>query len=92
MSEKSERKRGGPENKSPHKSFQVTLPREHYDHLTALAEIGRYGAIESDVAVQILIRELDNMRALQDHLKLPPQPKVSVFTMPPQSSDDGNQS
>ena len=37
----------------------LSLPKQHYDYLTYLATIGRLGVTESEVAAQMLIRELD---------------------------------
>jgi hypothetical protein len=45
----------------PSKSFQITLPGNQYRYLTHLARQRRLGCSESDIAVFLLIRELDAM-------------------------------
>lgn len=47
--------RGRPPNRSEPESLKVTLPRETFDYLVLLAERGKLGSIENDVAAQILI-------------------------------------
>ena len=70
-----EGRRGPPNKKGETKSFNVSLPQEHYDYLTLLATMSRYGAIESDVAAYILIRELDRMFKAGEHIQRVPKPK-----------------
>jgi hypothetical protein len=54
-------KRGSPGNIGEPKSFQVTLPLDHYEYMTLIASMNRLGLTENDVAASILIRELDAM-------------------------------
>jgi len=70
-------KRGAPGSKGEPKKFQVTLPREHFDYLTLLASIPRYGVIENDVAAYLLIRELDRMFKAGEHKETVPRPAKS---------------
>ena len=65
--------KGPPGNIGDSKSFQVTIPKHHYDYMTLLARKSRLGLKESDVAAHILIRELDRMFQGGYHEKEIPQ-------------------
>jgi len=47
--------RGRPKNRSEPESLKVTLPRDTFEYLVLLAERGKLGAIENEVAAQLLI-------------------------------------
>jgi hypothetical protein len=47
--------RGRPKNRTEPESLKVTLPRDTFEYLVLLAERGKLGSIENDVAAQILI-------------------------------------
>ena len=65
--------KGPPGNIGDPKSFQVTIPKHHYDYMTLLAKKSRLGLIESDVAAHILVRELDEMFQTGYHEREIPQ-------------------
>jgi len=45
----------------------VTLPKQAFDYLVYLAEQGRLGPSENDVAAHILVREIDKMLVSKYH-------------------------
>lgn len=47
------------QKRSEPESVTISLPKQHYEYLTYLASIGRFGVTESEVAAVLLIRELD---------------------------------
>jgi hypothetical protein len=52
---------GGPPKKGEPKSFQITVPIPLWDYLTYLATRSVLGTSEHEVAVHILVRELNAM-------------------------------
>lgn len=53
----------GPKRKlSDPESFQISLPRETYDYLVRLGQLGKLGNKVHTIAEYIVIREVDAMR------------------------------
>lgn len=46
-----------PENRSEAQSLSLTLPTETFNYLVLLAQLGKLGRTENEVATHILVRE-----------------------------------
>jgi len=64
--------RGRPPNKGENISFEVKLPKFHYEYLVWLATNSRLGASESDIASGILVRALHDLFSSGYHDKKNP--------------------
>lgn len=53
---------GRPENRSNPEKMTISLPGDIYRYLVHLAIIGKKGVTENDVAVQILIAEVERLQ------------------------------
>jgi hypothetical protein len=67
--------KGRPRHRSDTRSITVSLPAETMNYLVLLAERGKLGPSEQDVAAHILVREVDRMIALDYHDQRFPQPQ-----------------
>ena len=54
---------GRPENRSTPERITISLPGDTYRYLVHLATIGKKGVTENDVAVQILVAEVERLQA-----------------------------
>ena len=62
-----------PENRSEARSLSLTLPIETFNYLVLLANLGKLGRTENEVATHILVREVYSMLARGFHQeKVPP--------------------
>jgi hypothetical protein len=52
---------GKKKNLSDPGRFQVTVPKDTFDYLTALAKRGRLGSTEPEVAAHLVVRAVDEM-------------------------------
>jgi len=52
---------GKKKNLSDPGRFQVTVPKDTFDYLTALAKRGRLGSTEPEVASFLIVRAVDEM-------------------------------
>jgi hypothetical protein len=62
-----------PKNRSETRQVTLTLPVETHDYLVLLAELGKLGSSEADVASYLVIREVDMMLAIDYHDKRLPK-------------------
>jgi hypothetical protein len=53
---------GRPENRSKPEKMLISLPGDTHKYLVHLATIGKKGVTENDVAVQILIAEVERLQ------------------------------
>lgn len=67
--------KGRPRHRSETRAITVSLPAETMNYLVLLAERGKLGPSEQDVAAHILIREVDLMIAADYHHPRFPQPQ-----------------
>lgn len=51
-----------PKNRSVPKKLTISLPRDTYEYLGALAALGRLGSREKDIAVHLIVREVTKMQ------------------------------
>jgi hypothetical protein len=64
---------GGPPKKGEPRSFQITVPLPLWEYLTFLATRSMLGTSEQEVAVHILVRELNAMLVAGYHDKRIPK-------------------
>ena len=73
-----------PENKQDTKPLGITLPMALYEHLTALATKSHLGATESDVAVALIVAQIDEREKSKladmklDRIPAPPAKKAAA--------------